>query len=124
MGMHLIKTEKAARHGTMLGADNQSAINAIQNELCTLTHYIAMDILQTAQQISKTRGNKNYALMLRWTAGHMGINRNKLADIEAKKVAKGQSSISPDLARILHRKLKVVQQLLCMLTEHVDNWEC
>jgi ribonuclease HI len=124
MGMHLIKTEKAARHGTMLGADNQSAINAIQNELCTLTHYIAKDILQTARQISKTRGNKNYALMLRWTAGHMGINRNKLADIEAKKVAKGQSSISPDLARILHRKLKVVQQLSCMLTEHVDNWEC
>jgi hypothetical protein len=72
----------------MLGADNQSAINDVQSELSTPTYYIAKDILQTAQQINKTRGNKNYALMLRWTVGQVGIDRNKLADIEAKKSSK------------------------------------
>jgi len=64
MGMHLIKTKKVAQCSTMLGADNQAAINAIQNELSTPNHYIAKNILQTVQQISKTRGNKNYLLTI------------------------------------------------------------
>ncbi|KAI0262976.1 hypothetical protein BGY98DRAFT_1167947 [Russula aff. rugulosa BPL654] len=49
MGMHLIKTEKKVRHSTMLDVDNQAAINAIQNELSTPNHYIAKNVLQTAQ---------------------------------------------------------------------------
>ena len=107
MGMHLIKTEKVARRHTMMGADNQAAINAIQNELSTPGHYIAKDILREAQQISKQRGTKNYSLTLRWTAGHVGIDGNEIVDQEAKNAAKGQSSNSSSLPRILRRKLKI-----------------
>ena len=57
MGIHLINTEKAARHRTTIGADNQAAINAVQNELSIPNHYLAKYILQTATQIEKTRGN-------------------------------------------------------------------
>jgi hypothetical protein len=43
LGMHLIKTENMAQCSTMLGADNQSAINAVQNKLSTPTHFLAED---------------------------------------------------------------------------------
>ena len=107
MGLHLIKTERKARRGTMMGADNQAAITAVQNELSTPSHYIAKDILRTAQQIKKLRGHKSYVLMLRWTAGHVGIDGNELIDEEAKKAAKGQSSPPSSLPCLLRQKLKI-----------------
>jgi ribonuclease HI len=107
MGLHLIKTEKKARRGTMIGADNQAAIKAVQNKLSTLSYYIAKDILHTAQQIKKRRGNKSYTLTLHWTAGHEGIDGNELVDEEAKKAAKGQSSPPHTLPRLLRQKLKI-----------------
>jgi ribonuclease HI len=106
LGMHLIKTENAARCRTMLGADNQAAINAVQNELSTPTHFLAEDTLHSARQIRKQRGNKNYSLTIRWTAGHVGIDGNELVDTEAKTAAKGQSLNPSSLPRILRRKLK------------------
>jgi ribonuclease HI/exonuclease III len=107
LGIHLIKTEKKARCETTLGADNQAAITAVHNELSTPAHYLARHILRTATQIQKTRGNQNYALTLRWTAGHVGIDGNELVDTEAKNAAKGQSSNSDLLPYILRRKLKI-----------------
>ena len=106
LGMHLIKTEKAARCSTTLGADRQSAIKAIQNELSTPNHHIADHIIRTAQQISKRRGDKKYALTVRWTTGHVGIDSNELVDAEAKKAAKGQSTNTVLLPPLLRKKLK------------------
>jgi hypothetical protein len=40
-------------------------------------------------------------------AGHIGIDGNELIDSEAKKAAKGQSSTTSSLPRILRRKLKI-----------------
>jgi ribonuclease HI len=107
LGMQLIKTEKSARRKTTLGVDNQAAIAAVQNELSTPTHPLAKSILQTARQIKSDRGTKNYALTLRWTAGHVGIAGNELVDSEAKKAAKGQSSDPKSLPNMLRRKLKI-----------------
>jgi len=107
LGMHLIKTEKAACCHTSLGADNQAAINLLQDELSVPEHYLVKDILQTAQQIRKQRDDKNYKLTIRWTAEHIGIDGNKLVDAEAKKAAKGQSSNPSSLLCILHQKLKI-----------------
>lgn len=107
MAMHLIKTEKYARHNTMIGTDSQAAIKAIQNELSTPGHYIADITLCTAIQIRNQRKGKSYQLTLRWTAGHTGIDENELVDKEAKKAAKGQSSDPVALPRFLHKKLKI-----------------
>jgi hypothetical protein len=105
--MQLIKTEKAARRKTTLGVDNQAAITALQNELSTPTHHLAKNILQTATQIKSERGTRNYALTIRWMAGHVGITGNELVDSEAKRAAKGQSSDPKTLPIILRHKLKV-----------------
>lgn len=48
MGLHLIKTEKAAQCHTLLGADSQAAINTIHNELSTPGHYITNNIIHIA----------------------------------------------------------------------------
>ena len=106
MGVHLIKTEKAAHRNITLGADSQAAIKAVKNELSTPGHYIANQIIRTTRQISKVRSSK-YSLTIRWTAGHMGIDGNELVDSEAKKAAKGQSTDPPSLPAILRKKLKV-----------------
>jgi hypothetical protein len=45
MGIYLIKTENTACRKTMLGADNQAAINTVQNELSASNHHLAADIL-------------------------------------------------------------------------------
>jgi ribonuclease HI len=124
MGMHLIKTEKAARRKTTLGVDNQAAIVAVQDELSTPSHPLAKDILQTAKQIKKDRGTKNYALTIRWTAGHVGIAGNELVDREAKKAAKGQSTALKSLPRILRRKLNISPAALKQdRNRHIiENW--
>jgi hypothetical protein len=49
MGIYLIKTENVAHRKTMLGVDNQAAINAVQNELSAPNHHLAADILRSAQ---------------------------------------------------------------------------
>lgn len=125
MGMYLIKTEKLARRSTMLGVDCQAAINALQNELSTHSLTIAADTLRTATQISKERGDKNYSLTIRWTAGHVGIDGNEIVDKEAKKAAKGQSSEPSSLPRILRRKLKASSAALKQERNKTDkeNWK-
>jgi hypothetical protein len=125
MGMHLIKTEKASRRRTTIGVDNQAAISAVQNELSTPTHILAKDILHTATQLKKIRGNKNYALTLRWMAGHVGIDGNELVDSEAKHAAKGQSSDPNLLPRILRRKLKISTSALKQnrSMKSISNWK-
>ena len=45
LALQLIKTEKKARCHTMIGADSQAAIKAIQNELSTPGHFITDIIL-------------------------------------------------------------------------------
>ena len=107
MVIHLIKTKVKAHCHTIIGADSQAAINAIQNELSTSSYYIANLSLCTAKQISNQRGNKKYSLTLRWIVGHMGVDRNELVDREAKKAAKGQSSDPLSLPHHLHQKLKI-----------------
>ena len=92
LGMQLIKTEKVARCHTALGTDNQAVISTIQKELSAPSYCIAMEIIHLAKLLNRQRGSKNYALTMRWTAGHIGINGNKLVDKEAKKAAKGMSS--------------------------------
>jgi len=123
--MQLIKTEKASRRKTTLGVDNQAAIAALQNELSTPTHHLAKSILQTARQIKSERGIKNYALTIRWTAGHVGIAGNELVDSEAKRAAKGQSSAPNSLPNILRHKLKISPAAMKQnrSTQCIEKWK-
>ena len=69
-------------------------------------HYLADMFLTAASSLWKARGHASYSLTLRWTAGHVKIEGNELADEEAKKAAEGTTSDPSTLPKILKKPLK------------------
>src|SRR6266852_9745955 len=68
-------------------------------------HYIAREALKQGTMLRKHSQGRNYSLMLRWTAGHVGIPGNELADKEAKRAAAGLSSAKSILPKLLRHPL-------------------
>jgi len=97
LGLHLINTERKSSTTFTLGSDNQAAIKAFQSNLRSPGHHLAREALRLAHQISYRKRKTKYALTIRWTAGHEGIEGNKAIDQEAKKAAEGFTS---DLLRL------------------------
>ena len=119
LGIHLIKTEPRSQTKCVLGADNQAAIQALQSELNKPGQRLAAEILRIAKQLGRERGNKNYRLTIRWTAGHVSIPGNEKADEEAKLAATGQSSERAELPRYLQKK--IVKSITALRQHHNDT---
>lgn len=107
LGLQLIKTEKRANKPCMLGVDNQAAIKAFKSNLRSPGHHLAREALRIAGQIQKSKKKTKYALTIRWTAGHEGIEGNEAADAEAKKAAEGHSSEKHLLPAYLRKPLLI-----------------
>jgi ribonuclease HI len=107
LGMHLLSTEKKGKMTTMLGVDNQAAIKAFESQLRNPGHHLAREALWIAIQMKKKRKKSNHTLTIRWTAGHEGLEGNKLADREAKEAAKGSTSDTKQLPSYLRRPLLI-----------------
>jgi ribonuclease HI len=105
MGIHLIKMEKK-RTKYALGVDNQAAMMAVATPGNRSGHYLADAFLTAAFALWKTNRTANYSLTLRWTAGHVNIQGNELADQEAKIAAEGTTLNTKELPRILRKPLK------------------
>lgn len=105
LGLHLIKTQKK-RTSYSLGVDNQAALTAAASPGNRSGHYLADLFLTAAFNLRKTNGTANYSLLLRWTAGHVKIEGNELADEEAKLAAEGLTSAATLLPRPLRKPLK------------------
>jgi ribonuclease HI len=106
MGLHLIKTESMNKVKFVLNVDNQAALGAIQSGLNKSGQHIAVEVLKSAKQLNKNRGNSRFKLTFRWSAGHVGIKGNEAADKEAKEAADGVSSNSKDLPPYLCKQIK------------------
>jgi hypothetical protein len=68
--------------------------------------HLSAEVLKTAKQLSKSRGNANYKLTFRWSAGHIRIKGNKDADKIAKEAADRNSSAGEDLPTYLRKQIK------------------
>ena len=97
LGLHLISMERKNSTIFVLGSDNQAVIKAFQSNLRSPGYYLAREALHLAYQILHRKRKTKYVLMIRWMAGHKGIEDNKIVDWEAKKAAKGLTS---DLMRL------------------------
>jgi ribonuclease HI len=105
MGLHLINTEKSGNVSFALGVDNHAAIKALTSDLTHSGQNVALTTIKLASTIRNRRKSKKYSLVVRWTAGHVGIAGNELADREAKRAAGGTSSDKKLLPTLLRRKL-------------------
>jgi ribonuclease HI len=108
LGVHLISTEKCNQKRCAIGLDSQGAIKALRTKLTNPGHHLAAEALRIAYYLRNRKGNENYSLTVRWTAGHIGIPGNKKVDREAKRAADGFSSNSKDLPKYLRKKLNIV----------------
>ena len=108
LGIHLIKTERKGKTSCVIGTDNQAAIQALDSELTNPGQHIAAEFLNIAKQVAERRkGNRSkYHLLVRWTAGHVGIKGNEKADSEAKKAADGHSSRRRELPAYVRKTIK------------------
>jgi ribonuclease HI len=107
LGMQLISTKKHGNTTFMLGVDNQAAIQAFHSDLRSPGHYLAREALEIAYRIQKCRKTPRYALTIRWTAGHEGIEGNKLVDREVKKATEGHSSDKKQLPAYLRKSILI-----------------
>ena len=103
MGLHLIKTEPRNRVKCALSVDNQAALVAIKSEMKKSGQHLAASVLQIAKQLKESRGNQNFRLTFRWSAGHVGIPGNEEADKAAKEAADGDCSDRRDLPACLRK---------------------
>ena len=92
LGLHLISMERKNGTTFALGSDNQATIKVFQSNLRSPGHHLAREALCITQQIHQRKKKTKYALTIRWTAGHEGIEGNEAVDWEAKKAAEGTTS--------------------------------
>ena len=89
LALHLILTKRSRNRTFVISTNNQVALEAFNSNLRSPAHHISREALHLGNMISKRSKGWNYALTLRWTAGHAGIPGNELADKEAKKATLG-----------------------------------
>jgi ribonuclease HI len=107
LALHLIRTEKRKNTPIAIGTDNHAALKVFQTNMKNPAHNAAREILRLGTMLQKNTRGKQYSLTLRWTAGHVGIQGNELADKEAKRAAEGLSSDKSILPTFAKRKLTI-----------------
>ena len=105
LAMHLVHTEKRSNTSCMIAVDNQATLKAFDSDLRKPGHHLAREALRLANQLQKRKNKRKFKLTLRWSAGHVGIEGNEKADIEAKKAASKLSSQVNLLPPYLRRPL-------------------
>lgn len=87
------------RESCAIGVDNKFVIQTLETDLTNPGHLLAAEAVRIEKHLKNRNGSAKYSLVLRWTAGHVGIEGNERADREAKHAALGQISNKRDLPR-------------------------
>jgi len=107
LGMHLISTEKQGNTTFAIRMDNQAAIRAFSSTMRKPGHHLARETVRIANRLNKQKSRNAYKLTIRWTAGHEGLEGNKLADKEAKRASEGLTTDKPLLPSYLRKSLLI-----------------
>ena len=119
LALHLIKNEKNKNTSFAIGTDNHAALEAFHSDLRSPAHSIARESLRVGNMLRKQVKGKRFSLTLRWTAGHVGIPGNEIADREAKRAAGGLQSDKECLPPFLRRNLALNPSAIKQ--QHNDN---
>jgi len=107
LAMHLIGTEQKGATSCSIVVDNQATLRAFNSELRKPGHHLAHKILQLANRMQKCRSKHKYSLLLRWTAGHISIPGNELADSKVKRAAASHTTSHEHLPPYLRKPLLI-----------------
>jgi ribonuclease HI len=103
LGMELVRTETLYVGRVILGVDNQAAIQATQLTKPVAGHYL-VDIFHKRVSRALER-HEDLRLVVQWVPGHEGIDGNEIADVEAKRAARGKTSSARRLPILLRTPL-------------------
>jgi ribonuclease HI len=107
LALQLAKTIREKHMTLAINVDNQAAIKAFSSELRSPGQHLAREALRMANRLQKKKGKARNRIMIRWTAGHEGVEGNELADGEAKKAAEGKTSDKGTLPPYLRRGIPI-----------------
>jgi len=88
----------------MMGADNRGALRAMRRTKGALGQHL-VDHFHEQVDIMQQR-HPRARMVLRWTLRHVGMAENERADAEAKRAARGESSLGDQLPRSCKRKIQ------------------
>jgi len=94
LGVTLLRREISCAKAST-AADNLACLHASTNRKPHPAHYLIDKLLRAIESLERRHPNIDFTL--RWVPGHKGIEGNELADVEAKKAARGDSSSVEDL---------------------------
>ncbi|KAG2072901.1 hypothetical protein BDR04DRAFT_975829, partial [Suillus decipiens] len=98
--VQILKEKGGGAGGSMtLGINNQAAIKAMAAFSSQPGHYLINIFHDDLRQLIQTDDARK--LVIRWTLGHKGIVGNEVADIHAKRAARGESSPASKLPKSL-----------------------
>lgn len=104
LGVALLHREIQCRAASNM-ADNTASLWASQNRKPHPAHYLVDQLLQAIDKLKRRHPGIDFTM--RWVPGHRGIEGNERADEEAKKAARGDSSLVEDLPGWLREKLPI-----------------
>ncbi len=106
----MLSTGNCRKAAAMIGVDNQAAIKALTSDLRSPGHHLVQEALQVATNIGKakkkSRNNKT-PITIHWTAGHKGLEGNKLVDREAKEAALGHTLDTKQIPCYLRKPIPI-----------------
>lgn len=115
MGLYLLKTEHKGKVKCILNIDNHAALKAVSSNMTKPGQHITAKIHQAVKQLKACRNNSHFKLTFRWSAGHVGIEGNKDADVKVKLVVEGESSalgnLPPYLCKPLAHSIAALRQM-------------
>ncbi|OBZ69759.1 hypothetical protein A0H81_10502 [Grifola frondosa] len=98
LGSELLKEEQRVEEAS-IAADNKSSIQATKLRRPASGHYLMDYLHKRLRMLSKK--HREAKITLRWVPGHVDVEGNEIADQEAKRAARGDSSPDDDLPALL-----------------------
>ena len=104
LGTELLRTERGTPRQPSIALDSTAALQASETTRPRPGHYLTdlfHDRLDTVARAHKDMAD----VVMRWVPGHMDVPGNELADDEAKRAARGESSAAASLPAGLRKSL-------------------
>jgi len=101
LALHMLINDTRSRfpNKVLIGSDNQAAILGLRNQRPHPGHWILDLVLALAHKLKNKR--RNTTILFTWVPGHLGFEPNEVADEEAKRAARGETSNRSSLPKQL-----------------------